>query len=491
MTILAGRRGAVVALVAVLAAASPSCGRREATPLRPRNVLLIVADTLRADRLGCYGYPRPTSPTLDALALEGTLYEDGHPQSCWTIPSMISLMTGRYVSQEVQLLPADLPVLAQVLHEAGWTTAAFVGNKVLVVDRGFERGFDHFTHGGTNGKAMTLAARFREWFEAWRADRTRGDEASPGFFAWVHPMDPHAPYRPEPRFDRFAGPRPDRARLEPRWRAVQERAESLVPPGQPVAGFAETLAAIDGVTARYDGEVRAVDEGVREILDELREAGELAGTLILFASDHGEMLFEHPLYPAEARRRRETTGPPAGGARDLLAQGHRAWFYEELWHTPLILAGPGMPRGRRVRGLAANLDLAPTILDALGLPPEPSFAGESLWGGREPTRRRVYAHGHDTTALADAAGVKCIVHTREQFDLPEEAPRPVELFDRGRDPTESTDLSTTRRDLAERLLEDVKIWRRRHWRELEERVTPEAEEALRQLGYGGGGGAGP
>jgi|GEM_PF-6148303 len=123
---------ALVALFALVGGASEdgddTAVREDAT--RATNVLLVVVDTLRADRLGCYGAERPTSPRIDAFAAAGTRYANNRSQGPWTLPSMVSLMSGLYVTQETKALPTDRPVLAELVSEAGDETAAFVGNPV-------------------------------------------------------------------------------------------------------------------------------------------------------------------------------------------------------------------------------------------------------------------------------------------------------------------------------------------------------------------------
>ena len=117
-----------------------SAGSPAATETACKNVVLVVIDTLRADRLGCYGYPRGTSPAIDALAERGTLYARNHSQGCWTIPSMVSMMSGLYVTEEESGPPKEHKTLAEVLKEAGLRTADFIGNPILARDRGIERG---------------------------------------------------------------------------------------------------------------------------------------------------------------------------------------------------------------------------------------------------------------------------------------------------------------------------------------------------------------
>ena len=464
------------ALLALLAA----CGGGEATApeaAEPHaaNVVLIVADTLRADRLGCYGYERDTSPAIDRLADEGVLFENCHSQACWTVPSMISLMSGLPVTQKETVLP-EVPVLAQALSAKGFETAAFLANAAVGVDRGFERGFDHFGE-CFDWRADAVVEAFEAWYRGWleREPRQR-------FFAWVHFVDPHHPYEPEARFAEFEGPRPDYAALEPRWLAAAPRLEQESPglEGPPAA---EAAARMNDVSNRYDGEVRAVDAGVGRLLELLEQTGQRERTLVVFCSDHGEMLYEQENFPYLVQQRIEEHGGLPDGVMDLFAAGHRPWYYEHLWRTPLIFSGPGMPAGVRRDGLAANLDIYPTVLEALGLEVPEHLRGESLLGGRRPEREHVFAYGHRTTAVLDARGQKLVVHWPRSYLLPKQSPAPLQLFDLSGDPRELDNLAAEEPARAAELLEAIEAWRGAHERQVIDAESERMREKLRQMGY--------
>jgi len=380
---------------------------------RPKNVLLIVVDTLRSNRLHCYGYPRATSPNIDRLAARGTLYERNYSQACWTLPSMISMMSGRSVVDEIKALPANLPVLAESMHVAGFETAGFVANAVLGQASGFARGFDVYEAAG-NVRAGELAGRFSAWSQ-------KRERAKP-FFAWVQFIDPHHPYEPDAAHDVFKGPRVDESTLARRFGAAMPRVAEL----SPDASTPDIDASIAEATAdsnRYDGEVLAVDDGVGTILQALEKSGALSDTLVLLASDHGEMLYEHPVQPLIVEIvRKESGGKLPEGVLDLFGRGHRPWYFEDLWRTPLILAGPGVPEGTRRSSLSANLDVSATILDAVGLAAASDNEGRSLLGGRDSGRERVFAYGHQTSAVIEASGAKAIVHPPRMFLLPKDSP---------------------------------------------------------------------
>ena len=459
----------------------PACGGDSQRPARPRNVVLIVADTLRADRLGCYGYERATSPAIDALAMDGVLWENCHSQASWTLPSMISLMAGVPVTRLETALP-DIAVLAETLSEHGMATAAFIANPTVGVDRGFERGFEHFDM--RFRRAPGVAGSFESWYRDRRSGSKRTDA---GFFAWVQFIDTHAPYEPLEEDDVFHGPRPGLERLEPRWRAEAPRVPELSP-GLEGLSEDEAVQAMNEDSNLYDGEVRAVDRGVRQVIEALCEAGEYDETLIIFCSDHGEMLYEQFNFPRLIEKRIEKEGGLPGGVKDLFSLDHRPWFYEQLWRTPLIIVGPGMPRGERRSGLAANLDIYPTVVEALELPLPEHLDGESLFGGREPLRELVFAYGFGSMAVLDRSGSKLVKHVPKLYNLPDEAPSPLELFHLRRDPEERENLADAAPDTAQELLDSIEDWRVQGDREVVDTTTERAMEVLKRMGYVDGGG---
>jgi len=400
-------RIALASCAALVALALYLRGRVPAPAETPhaRNVLLIVADTLRSNRLGCYGYPRPTSPRIDALAASGTLYRRNYSQACWTLPSMVSLMTGRSVVDELHALPTQPRVLGEVAQQAGLETAAFVANKGLGAASGFTRGYDVF-RGLDNVRAEEIAASFVGWHAARAAGRR--------WFAWVHFIDPHEPYEPDEAHDLFHEPRLDRAHIDEQLRGAQAEAEKLSPDPR-TQSLADSLERANADSNHYDGEVRSVDDGVGRILDELQRAGELSDTLVIFCADHGDMLYEHRQQPLITQLSLEKNGHLPQGVLELFGHGHRPWYYEPLWNTPLVLAGPGMPAGSVRTSLSANLEIFPTVLEALGLPPRHGLEGTSLWGGLEAERERVFAHGHKVSAVIERSGLKLMLQTPTLF----------------------------------------------------------------------------
>lgn len=461
------------------------CGREPEAPAA-RNVVLMLVDTLRADRLGCYGYSRDTSPAIDALAAKGALYENCYSQSCWTLPSMISLMSGLPVTKKERRLP-DVTVLAEALKARGMTTAAFVANPTVNEDQGFGRGIDHFLsarqmEGGR--MAPQVAQHFASWFEQWRAGKEDEGKGDSGFFAWVHFMDPHAPYVPVEEHDIFEGARLDYKQVIPRWRAAESRVAKLSPDLTFLAHrSAQSL--MNESSNRYDGEVRTVDASVARIVDVLREAGELERTLIIICSDHGEMLYEHEDFPYYVRNRIKKKGGLPGGVADLFCNGHLAWFYKEVWSTPLILVGPGVPKGVRRQGLAANLDIYPTILEALGVEAPKGLRGESLFKGLEPQRKLVFSYGHESTVVQSKDGRKLILNDPRYY-LDAKAREPyLRFYHLQKDPLERRSLLSEFPGEVQKLKRAVETWQEHNDRKVSDKISEESLRALKELGYAG------
>ncbi|MFT5283861.1 MAG: arylsulfatase [Planctomycetota bacterium] len=459
---------------------SMACAEQpETEPTRPRNVILFLVDTLRSDRLGCYGYERNTSPTIDRLASAGTLFERNYAQGYWTVPSMISIMSGLYVTDDETALSEDVPTLGETLNKAGIMTAAFVGNRVLTNSRGFERGIDFFQGPNPGGRAQPLVSDFLRWY----TDNEKQIKNGKGFFAWIHPFDPHEPYRPKPEFRVFTGPRPDESNLQSMWESEAKRAKEIDPDHEHPS-LEEAIEGIREESNMYDGEVLAVDAGMERLLGILNSIGELDRTLIIFAADHGETHCEHPEYPMGTSVHMQQNGKLERGMRDLMLAGHRG-FRDEVWRTPLIMAGPGFEAGARKSHLTANLDLYPTILEAFGIAAPPHLAGKSLWNNAHPEHGEIFAHSFGTEATVNEDGFKLIEHSYERYLQPATGPRPIELFHVDKDPDEVINFADESEETAESMRARIKAWREANRRAFISETSKEARETLLDLGYTG------
>ncbi len=292
-----------------------ACGQTES----PRRVVLITIDTLRADRVGCYGAEHAHTPTLDALAARGVRFDTAISPVPLTLPSHASILTGldppRHGVHDNTLfrLSDEIPTLAERARAGGLETAAFVGALVLDRQYGLARGFDLYDDrmslrrsGRLTGFAERRADRVVDAALAWL------EGASDSFFLWVHLYDPHAAYDPPPGFK---------------------------------AAFPDDP---------YAGEIAYADAQLGRLLAALDARWTDGRTLIVATSDHGESLGEHH------------------------EPGHGYTVYEATQRVPLLIRGPGFPAGRVVEPVVRLVDLAPTVLGALGLAPLPEVDGLDL-----------------------------------------------------------------------------------------------------------------
>jgi len=340
--------------------------------------LVIVIDTLRADHLGCYGYGRPTSPALDRLAGEGTLFERAFAQSSWTKPSTASLFTGRFPVQHQTLyersrIPDAELTIAELLAANGYRTAVLSGNPWVTPEYGFDQGVsdfyslydERFTRvtlfmtvlkrlsqlpGGRMqvynrvkylvlGELSTTARDTRLVDEAERWLAAHHDRP---FFLYVHMMSPHHPYDPPPPFDRFV---PDRSHAP--VKNYPRKSYLFFEEGEPLPA-----ADLADLVARYDGDVLYADTEVGRLLAALDRLGLARTTAVVVTADHGEEFYDHRNW------------------------GHGQSVYNELIHVPLLLRYPAhAAAGARVATPVMHVDLLPTLLGLARIPLPPAAAG--------------------------------------------------------------------------------------------------------------------
>jgi arylsulfatase A-like enzyme len=354
------------------------------TPSHAPNVLLVVLDTVRADRLSLYGYGRDTTPNLARLAHRGITFDQARSTAPWTLPSHASMMTGRWPHQHSARLHGPLDgthtTLAEFLAAHGYATAGFVANTTYCgAETGLARGFAHYEDHplslpgilstSTLGKRLIWqslvsasgwlggdlkadlrkdAARIGHDLLAW----TEGQGHRP-FFAFLNFVDAHSPYVPPAGFDRHFGIKPesraDRSTLEG-WFTLDK--EKLSP--------RDTRLASDA----YDDCLAYLDEQLGRLFDELDRRGLLGKTLVIVTSDHGEHFGEHQLYC------------------------HASSLYDPEIHVPLLAILPGGAHaGRSVAEPVSLRDLPATVADLLGLGGGSPFPGRSLARHWDPSAR--------------------------------------------------------------------------------------------------------
>jgi arylsulfatase A-like enzyme len=299
-------------------------------PPQPFHVIVLLEDTLRADRLSAYGHFRETSPAPDRLAARGVLFERAFAQATKTRASCPSFMTGLLPSAtgvwgERWRLDKRFLTLPELLRSQGFRTASFVQNPNAGHAAGLHQGFDHLFDSAVLGDGPDVFGdRVLDWIDRHR-DRN--------LFVYVHALDPHGVYDPPSPWkawyrERGPGTTPapvDRRRFDPAW------VESP---------------SVEGRRLLYDGEIRNNDDHLARFLAGLEALGILDHTLIVALSDHGESLGERGRF------------------------GHHPPGYVQVLHVPLILVQPGgLPAGRRVAKPVQLLDLAPTVLELAGVDP--------------------------------------------------------------------------------------------------------------------------
>ena len=340
-----------------------------------RNILVIVVDTLRADHLSTYGYPRPTSPHLTQLAAQGTLFTNAIAPSSWTLPVHASLLTGLYpdrhhVDNDGSLLGWDDRTLGEELKARGYRTAAFSANTLLFCRRrGFGHAFIHFeddfqsfgssfaqTFYGDLIKHLLFRLELkRDLFGRRSAAQINAhalrwiDSGRRPFFVFLNYLDVHDPYRPpEPYLHRYTKMKNPGSRASEHWDWFQH----LTPQQR------------QGVVDAYDGAINSVDDQIQALMVQLKRRGLDRNTVVVITSDHGESLGEH----------------------GLMTHGNA--LYRELIHVPLIFWAPGsIPAGKKIDTPVSLTSLPATLLDEVGEKPHPDFPQPSLvqlWNRASP-----------------------------------------------------------------------------------------------------------
>ena len=494
-----------VAIVAALAAWLwlPPSSKAPAVSGKP-NVLLLTIDTLRADRLGLAGYPRPVSPHLDRLARRSSMCERAVTPQPRTLPALASLMTGRVPARHGvrdnfhYALADDAATLAERFRTAGWATASVVSNPVLSHDSGIHQGFASASDRGDDLGRLplvrgvthltTLLAMRRGDRDSittglaldWLRARPRGQP----FFLWVHYLAPHMPYEPAAPFDRCFDPGYD----GPYARSIDYGAISK---GEMTYRNPLAPRTLEHVKALYDGEVATSDRAVGRLLAEMDLLGDLSNTIVVVTADHGESLDEHGYY-----------------------LNHGDFVYGPATNIPLIWHVPGEG--------AALLAGAPSLQDVAALISETAgLSADAEADGRWPAPPRGLVFGESDFCrfpdLNDRLGYLLPPEIAQDPDrIPDwkahwEAqanrakqrfvedgafklvltPRPdgdrFELFDLSADPGETVDVSAQRADVLAELSTRLAAWMRATAMEpgtaRERTIDAELREQLGGLGY--------
>ncbi len=347
--------GALIALCLAVA-----CTKKDTRP----NVLLLLIDTVSAEHLGCYGYERNTSPYIDSLAASGVMFANCQAQAPWTLPGMASILTGltekshgcnRYGGFSHGLDP-EVPTLATILRNSGYSTATFINNGYLGETMGMDIGYDSFWMGTDSiDYADVTIDSVLHYLDTL--------DTNDPFFLTVHLFDPHLPYDPPPPFNTVFNENGTQGLTE--WPAMELCSEEAV---------------IEHMISLYDSELLWTDSQLERLFSYMRREGYSENTLVVLIADHGEEFMEHGDW------------------------GHAHNLYQQSLHIPLIISGPGIQRGMVEQSNVGQFDVLPTILDYLDISPPEHIEGISLLGTVQ-TNRVLPSSG----VLADTASATCIV----------------------------------------------------------------------------------
>ncbi|HOD50324.1 MAG TPA: sulfatase [Candidatus Hydrogenedentes bacterium] len=403
------------------------------------DVFFVTVDTLRADHLGMYGYERPTSPNLDALAAKSLRFDNCVCEVPLTSPSFGSMLASRYPRSTATTrnglpMPAWAPLATERFYAAGYQTICIQSNWTLKADLcGLDRGFERYDADfRTRRWGVLKSERYADEVSRRAVEAIKTRDPGRPLFCWIHYSDPHAPYRYHEGFD---------------------------PWGIPL----RKLGDIEQTRARYDSELAYADHHIQEVLSILPKEN----AFIVFVADHGESLHEH----------------------NYLGHGRRV--YQPGVRIPLFIHGPGIQPGVTHRPARA-LDIGPTLLGLAGLEPFPGMEGVDLLNGNVPDGRvRVFeTYGGAVPNLPGAKAIMGDLPSMRQavidgaWKLIIDGPRD-ELFHLEDDPGELQNLSGARPGDVARLRKFIEEWDAKTPRIAPKKAELSAEdiEALEDLGY--------
>jgi len=457
------------------------CSKRSRSK-RP-NIVFILIDTLRADRMGLYGYDRNTSPALDAIAAEGVTFDRTISQAPWTQPSMASLFCSRYptvhkvlshkLAQAMQwgrtpkmsVFDESFTTLAEVLHGNGYETAAFIANVMMSGCYGFAQGFGQYIDMPLRKKKYNVVPgdvinkEALSWLH-------RRNSRKP-FFVYLHYMDVHGPYYARPQFHEplFAQVEkmPAKRKLSDKQKKAlryltTKQAAPIITRYNKLADYLEFWAAF------YDAGVREADQHIADLITDLKDMDLWDDCYMIITADHGEELQEHGFW------------------------GHGYTVHHTELHVPLIMRWPGvLPTGKRIKETARLIDIMPTLLDELHIPAQSGMQGRSfkeIIAGAPPAQ-----HVLALSEALRAAPQKKSLYLNDWKLITTPGRKTHELYNVGRDPLEQNNLyaqhSTEVRKLTKLLDKQIMLNQKlaSEVKAKEKLITPEEYEQLKSLGY--------
>lgn len=437
----------VVGMVWWFAAAASAAGAErfpiQAGRYKGYNVVLIEVPEVRRDHVGCYGYRRPTTPYLDAMAKRGFRFERVVAAAPWCVPGKLAVWTGMYPSAhgvvnrfvqdaQGQIVPASLspsiPTFPEWLKEAGYAVMGFTGDAGVGGTFGFSRGFDQYVDDRELAGLDYTVPLAMAWLRTARKEP---------FFLFVQGYTAHGLWVPPGGYKRvfakryrgtLTGSKEEQKRFRERGLALRFGLDGT--PKAPRLAFSpeDRQFYLD----LYDEKVQDTDRYIGELLESLKDLKLDERTIVIYFSGHGDEFFDH-------------------GFLD-----HAATLYEELIDVPMVMTLPGMTRGRVVPSQVRTIDIFPMVFDLLGLA-HPSVTGVSLLPalngqpqelvGFSETEYRLFTH---QSALVDPAHRYKLIYTHETGRQ--------ELYDLAHDPNEQHNLAAQQSELAatlERRLKEI------------------------------------
>jgi arylsulfatase A-like enzyme len=314
------------------------------------NIILISIDTLRADHLGCYNYPRNTSPSIDKFRLEAILFRRCMAQSSSTLPSHASMLTSLIPSHHEafftrsQPLPDNIQTMAELLQQKGYRTISFNDGGQIAPEFGLNQGFERYVDVGPeitreDHSLRRIVNKTIPWLDQHPKEK---------FFLFLHTYEPHSPYKPDQKYlslfeSNYNGTLPQHISTK----LIDQINNGEVKPNEEDKQH---------IINTYDAEIRSMDDSFGLLMDVLKKKKLYANTLIIFTSDHGEEFGEHGRWAT-----------------------HSHTLFNELLHVPLIIKLPGSKyASRKVDHLVRSIDILPTVMDLLDEKISKDFEGISL-----------------------------------------------------------------------------------------------------------------
>jgi arylsulfatase A-like enzyme len=434
---------------------NPVLVAKDAEPRRP-NIILISADTLRADHLGCYGCPRETTPAVDRLAGQSYRFERVISQAPYTVSSHMSIFTSLYPSfhkvnkVREDRLDSKILTLGEILYNSGYRTWAVTGGGQVSSSYGFSEGFESYLEFTSPEEDVRI--KVAETIEFMDENRE-----SP-VFIFFHTYKPHPPYRPLPPYDTM---------FDPEYKG---NIKGDIPTIDAInkGEITATRADIDHLTALYDGDIREMDDQLNELFTYLQQKGADKDTIIIFTSDHGEEFGEHGLYGV-----------------------HSHTLYQELVYVPLIIHVPRMdPSGVSIPDQVRSIDIYPTILDLAGVKPPTNIQGRSLLSLMKTGKRSSAVEPAFSERIpGDSPWIRSLRTPDYSYMFKEDKKKGTNshlFFDLRRDPTEQNNLGipdSRLRALFNQILFLLEEGKKPGKTRGEQELDPETLEILRTLGY--------